>query len=195
MPANHSKHLIEPGDRFNRLKVVSFSHNDKRWRRHYVVQCDCGNAKTVQGTLLRSGNTRSCGCLAKEARAKTRLPAERGVINQIILQYKRHALERSLSFSLDYQTVERLVRGHCYYCGVIGGNLKKTKNMKEGFSYNGIDRLDSGLGYHDSNVVPCCGLCNRVKRDMPRETFLSWVKRVSDHQNAMAAQWSDCLKG
>jgi hypothetical protein len=28
--------------------------------------CDCGNSKTVEGSHLRSGATKSCGCLSKE---------------------------------------------------------------------------------------------------------------------------------
>lgn len=39
-----------------------------KWRCH----CDCGNEKDVQSDRLLSGNTKSCGCLVKEALAKTR---------------------------------------------------------------------------------------------------------------------------
>ncbi len=178
------------GQTFARLTVIRFSHADARKRKHFHCVCSCGNEKVVHGASLSSGNTKSCGCLAKEARVKTRLPEDRGVINHIILQYKRHAVERGLAFSLDYTLVESLIRSPCTYCGVTGGNLKKTKNRKEGFPHNGIDRIDSSLGYHESNVVPCCGLCNRAKRDMPRDIFISWAKRVAAHQSAMAAQWS-----
>ena len=191
MPANNSPHLVSPGDRFDRLVVIEFSHNDKRHRRHYIVKCDCGNTKTVQGTLLRSGNTRSCGCLAREAKKAKTLPENRGVVNQIILQYKRHARSRGIEFFLTYQEVDELVRKPCEYCGDAGGNVKKTKNFKEGFRYNGIDRVDSSGQYTSNNVVPCCAECNRAKRDMAQSEFLAWVKRVAMHQEAMAAQWGD----
>lgn len=189
MPANNSPHLVSPGDRFERLVVIEFSHNDKRHRRHYIVKCDCGNTKTVQGTLLRSGNTRSCGCLAREAKKSKTLPENRAVVNQIILQYKRHARSRGIEFFLTYQEVDELVRKPCEYCGDAGGNVKKTKNYKEGFRYNGIDRVDSSGQYTSNNVVPCCAECNRAKRDMAQSEFLAWVKRVAMHQDAMAAQW------
>ena len=191
MPANNSPHLVSPGDRFDRLVVIEFSHNDKRHRRHYIVKCDCGNTKTVQGTLLRSGNTRSCGCLAREAKKAKTLPENRGVINQIILQYKRHAKDRSIDFDLSYETVDRLVRGSCHYCGVVGGNLKKTKNLKDGFRHNGIDRVDSSKNYTVDNVVSCCGLCNIAKRDMSSDEFIGLAKRIASHQVAMASQWGD----
>jgi hypothetical protein len=177
------------GEKHNRLTVVSLSHSDRRKRKHWLCRCDCGVEKTVQGTLLTSGNTRSCGCLSREIKAQSRLPNDRGVINHIILQYKRHATGRGLKFLLAYEAVEKLVRAPCAYCGIVGGNLKKTKNFKEGFRHNGIDRVDSSADYTPGNVVPCCGLCNRVKRDMDRGAFIAWALRVASHQQAMADQW------
>jgi len=32
----------------------------------WLCQCDCGNEVTVSGNNLRSGNTKSCGCLLRE---------------------------------------------------------------------------------------------------------------------------------
>lgn len=54
------------GQKFGRLLVLK----DAGKRRHsYVVwlcQCDCGNTVEVISDSLRSGNTRSCGCLHDE---------------------------------------------------------------------------------------------------------------------------------
>src|SRR5690606_32604787 len=33
----------------------------------WLCRCDCGEELVVIGTSLRTGNTRSCGCLAREA--------------------------------------------------------------------------------------------------------------------------------
>lgn len=186
---NTSPHLVHTGDVFGYLSVVGFSHNDNRQRRHYFVSCECGTKKTVQGTLLRTGNTKSCGCHKTDATKARRLPNDAGVIAHIILQYKRHARDRGLEFNLCHKDVDELVRLPCHYCGIVGGNLKKTKNLKDGFAHNGIDRVDSAKSYHLENVVPCCGLCNRAKRAMSRPEFISWAIRVADHQKAMAEQW------
>ena len=32
----------------------------------YECRCQCGNITHVRGSLLRSGNTKSCGCLREE---------------------------------------------------------------------------------------------------------------------------------
>jgi hypothetical protein len=46
------------GKKYNRLIVLSFSHCDKRNRKHYLCKCDCGKEKTVQISLLKSGRRR-----------------------------------------------------------------------------------------------------------------------------------------
>ena len=36
----------------------------------YLCQCDCGNQVIVLGSNLKSGNTKSCGCVALKSRTK-----------------------------------------------------------------------------------------------------------------------------
>jgi len=55
---------IDPGTRFGMLVVHSEwigTTNSKGV--HYNCICDCGNTSVVRGTLLRYGQTRSCGCM------------------------------------------------------------------------------------------------------------------------------------
>jgi len=51
--------------RFGRLTVVAEAGNSTgKWGRpQYLCRCDCGGEKVTTGKLLRSGDTRSCGCL------------------------------------------------------------------------------------------------------------------------------------
>jgi hypothetical protein len=54
------------GQRFGRLVARERAGNDGRhilWR----CDCDCGASKVAPTTRLRSGNTRSCGCLHRES--------------------------------------------------------------------------------------------------------------------------------
>jgi hypothetical protein len=184
MPKTQPPKLL-PGQRFHRLTVISYHHSDKRWRKHYLCRCDCGVEKTIQGSLLTYGNTKSCGCLSKEIKSTLhKLPNDGGVINQLILQYKRHARNRGLDYNLSRELFEKLIRDNCYYCGISPSNNKVTKNCK-GFLYNGIDRTDPTRGYFPDNCVTACSNCNRVKRDMTQNEFISWVKRLCK----MAAQW------
>lgn len=63
---NRSRRIDIVGQRFGRLVVIEYVDNDKwgdpRWR----CKCDCGHEKVLTGGSLRSGNTKSCGCLLKE---------------------------------------------------------------------------------------------------------------------------------
>jgi hypothetical protein len=63
---------IKPGERFGRLTVLAEAAplvqiNGRRPRRARV-RCICGSEKFVQFDKLKSGHTRSCGCLFREVR-------------------------------------------------------------------------------------------------------------------------------
>ena len=53
------------GQRFTRLKVLHRGGNRGR-RVSWICRCDCGKRLMVTAASLKSGNTRSCGCLATE---------------------------------------------------------------------------------------------------------------------------------
>jgi hypothetical protein len=52
------------GQRFGRLIVLARAENRGRFAA-WLCWCDCGEFKTVVGSSLRTGNTRSCGCLQR----------------------------------------------------------------------------------------------------------------------------------
>lgn len=66
-------HIDLTGQRYGRLLVVKdLGKINGKYRSECV--CDCGNTTTVQNDSLRSGNTKSCGCLVKRhGGSKTRL--------------------------------------------------------------------------------------------------------------------------
>jgi len=51
------------GLRFGKLLVVSFSHRVKNWQSMWNCICECGKKAIVNGRALKTGNTKSCGCL------------------------------------------------------------------------------------------------------------------------------------
>lgn len=66
---------VKVGDRFGRLVVIGGTQHYKAGphsRQNYAVMChcDCGRDKLVVLSALRWGGTRSCGCLADEARRR-----------------------------------------------------------------------------------------------------------------------------
>jgi len=61
--------IDETGNRHGRLTVIERSKSDVK--AFWLCECECGNKTIVVGTQLRNGHTRSCGCLQREAAAKT----------------------------------------------------------------------------------------------------------------------------
>ena len=60
---------IEINDKFGRLMVLEEVPREQRpspTGRYYLCQCECGNQKVVYGHNLKTGNTKSCGCLSRE---------------------------------------------------------------------------------------------------------------------------------
>lgn len=59
--------IIDMTDRrFGRLVAKNIAEFVKGKQRAWRCLCDCGNVVTVNGTSLRCGHTKSCGCLARE---------------------------------------------------------------------------------------------------------------------------------
>ena len=64
------------GNRYGRLVVLKYagdeyigSDNNSRW----VCKCDCGNEVIVGGNKLKTGHSKSCGCLNREVARKRML--------------------------------------------------------------------------------------------------------------------------
>lgn len=53
------------GQKFGRLTVIEY-RGIKNTFAQWLCKCDCGNSVEVIGRSLRTGNTRSCGCLCRE---------------------------------------------------------------------------------------------------------------------------------
>ena len=58
------------GKTFGRLTVLETMYTKKGRGAYYRCSCSCGNEVIVQGTMLRSGNTKSCGCYNKDRASK-----------------------------------------------------------------------------------------------------------------------------
>ena len=56
--------------RFGRFTVISRAGSDKWNNSFWLCRCDCGTEKKVTAGNLKSGNTKSCGCLCNESRYK-----------------------------------------------------------------------------------------------------------------------------
>lgn len=58
---------VKVGDKFERLTLHSPSHHDKHGALLWKCICDCGNTVVARVQYLRTGMSRSCGCIEREA--------------------------------------------------------------------------------------------------------------------------------
>ena len=58
------------GQEFGRLIVQELIGKNKHGQLTWSCLCACGSTKSVQGAELKSGDTKSCGCLRRELRTK-----------------------------------------------------------------------------------------------------------------------------
>jgi len=159
------------GQRFGRLTALEPSAPDSSGVFKWLCACDCGNRAAIRSTNLRSGNTRSCGCLPNPRK----LLGDEAKVRLRFRQYRKEAPKRGRSFDLSFDLFAELVRGACEYCGA-----------REGI--NGIDRQDNALGYVEGNCVPCCKTCNFLKRDMPLDKWIDWLRRIAVHHASRGVQ-------
>lgn len=96
---------------------------------------------------------------------------------KLTTRYKRYqtgAEERNLSFNLSLEEFDNLTKQNCFYCGEIITN-------EFGEQINGIDRLDSSIGYESGNVVPSCFICNRMKSNYNLSFWINKMKTIIEH--------------
>ena len=173
------------GEKFGKLVVVSFHHKDGNHRKWWLCDCVCGKKTVLHTGNLRSGNTKSCGCLIRESARLRRISDSHSDVTAVILGYKRHAKARGHEWLLSREDVITLISMPCRYCGSSPHNKKLTKNSMFPLVYGGMDRVDNNMGYVSSNVVPCCHTCNNAKSNLTKAQFYAWVKRIA----SMAEQW------
>ena len=143
------------GKKFNRLTVISRQNNYKDGSSKWLCQCDCGNKVVVLGGHLRSGHTKSCGCLQKE-------------ICKAIKHKPKHGMAKTKIYKtwngIKNRTNPNNKNKFSYYKNYSGRNIKICKEWEEDFinfynwaMANGykegltIDRINNDGNYEPSN--------------------------------------------
>lgn len=180
------------GKKINKLFVSKFEgyFPDSKGRRkvYYRCQCDCGNEAVISGNELCNGR-QSCGCvldffrkniLPKNAKEIFSLPEGESSFNAIYSSYIDRAKRKNFEFSLTKEEFRNITSKNCFFCGVEPKQIYyKGKRHNNGhYLHNGIDRIDSSIGYVKNNILPCCEICNKAKRDLPMSEFLVWIDRL-----------------
>ena len=136
------------GDKFGRWSIVEEGVTHKGGQYYLHVECECGARKLVLPGNLRSGKSRSCGCLSRELKSARAKPDQvsdhpqyqrwRGIISRCTnpnsAQYSRYG-GRGISVSEDWMT----------FC-----NFHRDMGDPP-FDGASIDRIDNDKGYSKEN--------------------------------------------
>lgn len=156
-------------------KLLVLKKGKKINTQYWVCRCLCGNIKEIRDQNLHNGHSKSCGCLHKNIIRKNMYESS---IKSIIRRYKDGAKRRNLEFLLTYDECVSIFIQNCYYCNDKPNQINKHPDFYGNFIYTGIDRIDNTKGYFLENCVPCCKLCNWMKRDLPYKEFLDKIKKI-----------------
>lgn len=187
MTGRHSRLPLEFGQIFNRFTVIQDlglqTVEDGRRRSVVKVKCKCGSEKVVLRSALVFGKMKSCGCRRVEVmQAIGKLGLNRkefgvAAAHAVYCSYVKRARVKGLDWSLDENDFLAITSQQCFYCGSLPSNVSKSGVYSGDYVYNGIDRINSELGYVSGNAVSCCAVCNRAKSDMALEDFLAWIEK------------------
>jgi len=182
------------GKRINKLIVLKFEEyrpNSVGVRNcYYRCKCDCGNEAIISQQELNHGR-KSCGCsldefrknvFGKIARERMSLPYGESSFNALYSGYVDRCKRKQREFKLTKEEFREITSKNCFFCGIEPLQIfSKGKKHRNGhYLHNGIDRIDSLKGYIIGNVLPCCEICNKAKRDMSLDEFLKWINRLID---------------
>lgn len=152
------------GKRFTRLKVIKRLDARRLYGTFWLCLCDCGSEIEVRGQSLRSGNTRSCGCLARELSAAA--ATKHGLSTT-----RTHKIWRGM---LDRATNPRAGNAKNYVLRGIGvcDRWLSFENFYEdmGPAPDGLtlERVDNEKGYGPDNCIWATDLAQRRNKRPPR---------------------------
>ena len=166
------KYTERVGTKINHLTILEITgkrNTGKRTKILCKVRCDCGSEFETLIESVVSEQTQSCGCKRKKH--------ANSALSKVYTNYKNSAKNRHYDFSLTLDDLEFITSQKCFYCGSDPSNIKEIYG--DTYKYNGIDRVDNTRGYELGNVITCCEICNRAKRDMKYEDFVAWLWRAA----------------
>jgi hypothetical protein len=175
------------GRRFNLLTVLK--RDTSRKGVYWLCSCACGKTASIASSNLnqrKNGRFRqgSCGCEKYRLRIRPH--------KYVMFDYLASAKSKGILFELTEDVFSKLITSSCDYCGRQPERTLSPSRMRKNvthaaFRWNGIDRIDSGGGYVEGNVVPCCKPCNELKSDKNREEFLRLIEDIYRWQNRQRA--------
>lgn len=139
------------GEKFGKLTVIDKAYvkeigKSKKKMQYWKCECECGNIVYVMSQSLRSGNTKSCGCLKKEASCKHRAKFNKFEIKEEVVKGYD---DKENYFLIDLEDLEKVKQ---FYWSLDSKGYWHTQIWKEGKGhYLSLHRFVTGIS--SSEVV------------------------------------------
>lgn len=171
------------GQRFGKLIVIERVGKVGNGKAIYKCVCDCGKEVIRRGDNLQTGDTKSCGCYKIEfirnlGFENRKFSKEDTSWRDLYDHYKSGARKRELDFQISHEDLKRTCQQNCYLCNKPPSERKGRIKHGTPIITNGLDRLNSDLGYVEGNIAACCFKCNRMKNDTPLNEFLDQCQAI-----------------
>lgn len=165
------------GMKFGRLMVLSRAANRPqgggiaRW----VCRCECGNIVDFPGARLRSGGTKSCGCLRRDRMGAIYRTHGKSKTMQYTMFYdaRKRAIALGLPFNINPENIEIPS-----ICPVLGTSL--SNSGRRDFRPS-LDRVIPDRGYVIGNIKVISFRANRMKSDACVSDLRAVIKYIEEN--------------
>lgn len=159
------------GQKFGKLKVISFSHIDKWRSSYYNCECECGNKITLNNQRLKSGKTTSCrSCTYNDHEELTG-----GYWGSL----QRGAESRKITFDITQEYAYNMFLSQDGKCRLTGQEISLGRTCKDRTA--SLDRISSKKGYIVGNVQWVHKDYNRLKNNYSNKEFIKMCKTVAEY--------------
>jgi len=173
------------GEQFGRLVVLRYAGKNNNGRTQWLCKCNCENEKIIVGYHLKSGDTKSCGCLRVE---KT--------IKRLTKHGHSTRAKTSKTYRSWYSIIQRCTNPNNKDYHSYGGRgitickrwmkfenfLKDMGEMPKGHQ---IDRVNNDKGYCRSN---CRLVTSKINNRNKRNNHLITYKGKTQCMSAWAEE-------
>jgi hypothetical protein len=95
------------GQRFGRLVVLARGRNNRHNQVMWICICDCGNSMSTSSTNIRTGHTKSCGCLPMDILTDRTVTHGESRIDQMTKEYRAWRKMKERCLNPNYQFYHR----------------------------------------------------------------------------------------
>lgn len=166
-----SRSKLKIGETRGKLTIIEILPSISSRHGYVICSCICGGIRKIRVDQFRKDTSNGCNKCGKGFSFKPN--------SKLFRDYKSRANAKNQQFTLTFYQFEEFISKNCYYCNIEPvEHINKGKNTIYKFKSNGIDRLDSNLGYIIDNCVTSCGRCNIMKNNMKYKDFIEHINKI-----------------